>query len=110
MPKQKFILKGIPASNGVAESTVRIVKGAKDTERFQKGDILVAKITEPSMVIMMNKAAAIITDTGGMTSHPAIVSRELGIPCVVNTKKATRILKNGMKIRVNGNRGEIYSL
>ena len=110
MPKQKLILKGIPASNGIAQSAVRIVKGAKDTEKFREGDILVAKITEPSMVIMMNKAAAIVTDTGGLTSHPAIVSRELGIPCVVDTKKATQILKNGMKIKVNGNRGEIYLL
>jgi len=67
-------------------------------------------MTEPSMVIMMNKAAAIVTDKGGLTSHPAIVSRELGIPCVVATKEAINTLKNGMRVRVDGTNGEIYLL
>ena len=108
MPKEKIILKGIAASNGVVEGIVRVVKGVKDVSNFQKGDILVAEITEPSMVIMMNKAAAIVTDKGGLTSHPAIVSRELGIPCVVATKTATQVLKDGIKIKVDGAKGEVY--
>ncbi|TSC94771.1 MAG: pyruvate, water dikinase [Parcubacteria group bacterium Licking1014_1] len=105
---EKLILKGIAASNGIAEGIVKIVEGVKDISRFADGDILVAKITEPSMVIMMNKAAAIVTDKGGLTSHPAIVSRELGIPCVVNTQTATQTLKDGMKIKVDDSKGEIY--
>lgn len=108
MAKEKIILKGIAASAGVAEGIVKVVKGVKDVPNFQEGNILVAEMTEPSMVIMMNKAAAIVTDKGGMTSHPAIVSRELGIPCVVATKTATKTLKDGVKVRVDGSRGEVY--
>ncbi len=108
MSKQKNILKGIAASNGVVEGIVKVVSGVKDVSNFQEGDILVAEITEPSMVIMMNKAAAIVTDKGGLTSHPAIVSRELGIPCVVAAKTATEVLKDGMRIKVDGTKGEVY--
>ena len=108
MEKEKLILKGIAASSGIAEGIVRIVKGIQDISSFQEGDILVAEITEPSMVIMMNKAAAIVTDKGGITSHPAIVSRELGIPCVVATKTATKDLKDRMEIKVDGTKGEVY--
>lgn len=90
-----MIISGIGASPGIAEGIVKVVEGIKDIGKFNDGDILVAEITEPSMVIMMNKAGAIVTDKGGMTSHPAIISRELGIPCVVATKK----LKDGMDWR-----------
>ena len=106
--ESKIILKGIAASNGVAEGIVKVVSGVEDIPDFKEGYILVAEITEPSMVIMMNKAAAIVTDKGGITSHPAIVSRELGIPCVGATKTATQVLKDGDKIRVDGTKGEIY--
>lgn len=105
---QKLILKGIAASAGIAEGIVKIVIGVRDTQYFKEGDILVAEITEPSMVMMMNKAAAIVTDKGGLTSHPAIVSRELGIPCVVATKNATKVLKDGMKVKVDGSKGLVY--
>ncbi len=107
---QNPILEGIAASAGTVEGVVKVVNSVKDTPTFQKGYILVAEMTEPSMVIMMNKAAAIVTDKGGLTSHPAIVSRELGIPCVVATKEATKILKDGMKVLVDGTKGEIYLL
>jgi pyruvate,water dikinase len=103
----KLLLKGIAASVGVAEGTVKIVHGVKDTASFKEGQILVAEMTEPSMVMMMNKAAAIVTDRGGLTSHPAIVSRELGIPCVVAAKIATQTLKDGMRVRVDGSTGEV---
>ncbi len=103
-------LKGVAASAGVAEGIVKIVSGAKDAPHFKEGFVLVAKMTEPAMVIMMNKAAAIVTDRGGLTSHPAIVSRELGIPCVVAAKTATQILKDGMRVKVDGAKGEIYIL
>lgn len=108
MPKEKIILKGIAASAGAAEGIVKVVKGVKDVPDFKEGDILVAEMTEPSMVIMMNKAAAIVTDKGGLTSHPAVVSRELGIPCVVATKTATKMLRDGVKIKVDGTKGEVY--
>ncbi len=102
------ILTGIAASQGTVEGTVKIVYSRDDVHSFNDGDILVAEMTEPSMVIMMNKAAAIVTDKGGLTSHPAIISRELGIPSVVAAKDATKIFKNGMTIKVDGTNGKIY--
>ena len=107
---KKVILRGIAASPGIAEGIVKVVSGVKDAPSFEEGYILITEMTEPSMVIMMNKAAAIVTDKGGLTSHPAIVSRELGIPCVVATKTATQTLKDKMKIKVDGTKGEIYEL
>lgn len=106
--QSKIILKGIAASAGVVEGLVKVVSSVKDITSFQEGDILVAEMTEPSMVIMINKAAAIVTDKGGLTSHPAIISRELGIPCVVATKTATHVLKDGMKVKVDGTKGAVY--
>lgn len=101
----KALLKGIPASGGIVTGKVRIYNNRKI--EFNPGDILVTRITDPTMVGAMVKAGAIVTDIGGITSHPAIVSREMGIPCVVNTIKATKVLKNGDEIIVNGNTGEI---
>lgn len=105
--KKKLILKGIAASSGVAEGLVKVASGVKDISKFNEGDILIAEATEPSMVIMMNKAAAIVTDEGGITCHAAIVSRELGIPCVVATNRATKVFQDGMKVKVDGGKGEI---
>ncbi len=98
------------ASRGVAEGAVRIVRDPQRMPKFDEGDILVAKLTEPSMIVLMNKAAAFVTDIGGITSHAAVIAREIGVPCVVNTKKATKILKNGMRIRVDGTKGEVWAL
>lgn len=106
----KPILSGTPASSGVAEGTVKVVEGVKDIPDFKEGYVLVTRMTEPSMVIMMNKAAAIITDVGGITCHAAIVSRELGIPCVVATLTATTDLKDGVKVRVDGDKGKVYMI
>jgi pyruvate,water dikinase len=102
------ILTGLPASSGKVQGRVKIVKGIKDSNFFNEGDILVSKITDPSMILMMGRAAAIVCDIGGVTSHPAIVSREMGIPCVVAAKNATLVLKDGNKILVDGDKGEIY--
>ncbi len=101
------LVTGLAAHGGSAEGCVRVVRGASDQNAFREGDILVAGTTEPSMVIMMNKAAAIVTDKGGMTCHAAIIARELGIPCIVATKTGTTILKNGMRVIVDGTRGEV---
>jgi len=103
----KKILTGMGVSPGNARGEVRIVRGAADEAQFQAGEILVTRITDPTMVIMMNRAGAIVCDIGGMTSHPSIIARELGIPCVVNVKIATTTLKDGQEVIVNGTTGEI---
>lgn len=107
---QTPLLSGIAASSGIAEGVVRVVTSDSTLSPFQEGEILVARITDPSMVSAMIRAAAIVTDIGGLTSHPAILSREMGIPCVVNVKEATLALSDGMRIRVDGEKGEIYVL
>ena len=104
------ILSGIPASPGTAEGNVRIFLPGDKAANFQEGEILVTTITDPTMVGAMLKATAIVTNIGGITSHPAILSREMGIPCVVNTKNATEILKTGNLVKVDGTKGEIYVL
>ncbi len=102
------ILTGAPASPGIGTGPVKILKSPKEIGKVQKGDILVAPMTSPDYVPAMKKAAAIVTNEGGQTSHAAIVSRELGIPCVVGTKEATEKLKDNTIITVNGESGQIY--
>ena len=87
-----------------------IVKGVKDLVKVQNGQILVAVSTHPDYVSAMRKAAAIITDEGGITSHAAIVAREFGIPCMVGTINATKLLKDGNMIELDGNKGIIRIL
>ncbi|EKE20286.1 MAG: hypothetical protein ACD_8C00026G0002 [uncultured bacterium] len=108
MKKETLILSGIAASIGVGTGKVRIVKSSADTSSFLDGDVLVTRLTNPTMIMMMSKASAIVTDVGGLTSHPAIVSREMGTPCVVSTKNATTVLKNGMTVKVDGTHGKVY--
>jgi pyruvate, water dikinase len=108
MGNKELILKGTGTSAGIAEGSVCIIGSSKDGQKFSDGDVLITKITDPTMVMIMNRASAIVCDIGGMTSHPSIISRELGIPCVVGTKEATTKLKNGQKIIVNGTTGEIF--
>ncbi|HUT38968.1 MAG TPA: phosphoenolpyruvate synthase [Methanoregula sp.] len=104
----KIILQGQGAAPGVASGKVVIIRDVKDTGSVKEGDILVTKMTSPDMVPAMRKVAAIITDEGGLTCHAAIVSRELGTPAVVGTKTATKVLKNGQLITVDGEKGFIY--
>lgn len=108
MTKQKIILKGIPASAGVTKGKVKIILDPSDNSKMRKGDILVTEMTNPLFVPAIQKAKAIVTDVGGLLSHAAIISRELGIPCVVGTKKATKVLKNNQQIKVDGEKGTIY--
>ncbi|MBU1037370.1 hypothetical protein KKF32_05120 [Patescibacteria group bacterium] len=110
MPKRQLILKGIAASPGKAKGKAKLFFSGDDSSNFNEGDILVTTITDPTMVQAMIRAAAIITDIGGITSHPAILSREMGIPCVVNTKEATKKIKDNMLINVDGLKGEVYVL
>jgi pyruvate,water dikinase len=104
----KILLKGLGASPGVASGHVKIVKETKDITKVEQGDILVAVMTTPDMVPAMKRASAIVTDEGGMTCHAAIVSRELGVPAVVGTKNATKVLKDGMLVTVDGEKGVVY--
>jgi pyruvate,water dikinase len=106
--KAEPLLTGEPASLGIASGIVKIVPDATQLGKVKKGDALVAEMTSPDFVPAMKRAAAIVTDKGGKTSHAAIVSRELGIPCIVGTEKATQILKDGQEITVDGSRGRIY--
>ncbi|MEK6827120.1 MAG: putative PEP-binding protein, partial [Nanoarchaeota archaeon] len=103
------ILEGLGASPGVASGTVKIILDLKDLEKISIGDVLVTKMTNPDMVVSMQKSTAIITDEGGMTAHAAIVSREMGIPAVVGTREATAILKDGQIVTVDGSSGKIYA-
>ena len=108
IPAADVILKGDPASPGIAAGPARVIFSAKEIDKVMPGDVLVAPETNPDFVPAMKKAVAIVTDSGGRTSHAAIVSRELGVPAVVGTVKATKIIKTGNVITVNGTTGEIY--
>lgn len=103
------ILNGAGASPGIGSGSVKVLGSPKEISKVSEGDVLVAKMTSPDYVPAMKKASAIITDEGGQTSHAAIVSRELGIPCVVGTKTATKTLKDGQFVTVNGTDGNVYS-
>ncbi len=102
------ILSGLGASPGISSGTVKIIHDLSELEKVKKGDVLVTEMTNPDMVVSMQKAAAIVTDEGGVTSHAAIVSREMGIPAVVGTGEATKKLKDGQVITVDGNKGKVY--
>ncbi|HLD62279.1 MAG TPA: phosphoenolpyruvate synthase [Candidatus Norongarragalinales archaeon] len=104
----KVLLQGLPASPGIATGAVKIILDLSHLNKIQKVDILVTKMTTPDFVPAMKRATAIITDEGGMTAHAAIVSRELGIPCIVGSRKATSILSDGQVITVDAKRGVVY--
>ncbi|HJJ39467.1 MAG TPA: phosphoenolpyruvate synthase, partial [Methanocorpusculum sp.] len=104
----KQILQGYGASPGLVSGKVCIVMDVRETSKVQEGDIMVATMTNPDMVPAMKKVAGIITDEGGMTCHAAIVSRELGTPAVVGTKQATKLLKDGQIVTIDGEKGLIY--
>src|SRR3989344_854488 len=94
-------ITGYGANKGVARGRVRILSTSSKVTDFQKGDILVTSMTTPDFVPSIGKAAAIVTDEGGITSHAAIISREFGIPCIVGTNNATKLLKDGDLVEVN---------
>ena len=104
----RILLQGQGASPGIATGRVVIVDEVSDLGRIQDGDIMVTTITNPDMVPVMRRVSAIITDEGGMTCHAAVVSRELGTPAIVGTKNATRVLKEGDIITIDGKKGIIF--
>jgi len=106
--KAKILVEGFPASPGISEGKVKLIRNMSELSKIQQGDILVTVMTNPDMVVTMQKANGIVTDEGGMTAHAAIVSREMGIPCVVGTRNATEILKENQSVTVDGTNGKVY--
>ncbi len=100
-------LKGIVTSKGKARGYARILSGARHFDSMRHGEILVTSMTSPEFIVAMRKAAAIVTDEGGLTCHAAIISRELGIPCIVGTRVATRVLKTGDLVEVDADKGVV---
>ncbi|QWK19144.1 MAG: pyruvate, water dikinase [Hydrogenobacter thermophilus] len=105
--EKKRIVYGIAVGDKIATGRVRVIHDLKDAGKFQEGEVLVTDITDPDWEPIMKKASAIITNRGGRTAHAAIVARELGIPAVVGTHKATEILKSGMQVTVSCAEGEV---
>jgi len=103
-------LAGVVASGGRVRGRVKVVLDPKNGGSFTEGDILVTSMTRPEFVPLMKKALAVVTDEGGLTSHAAIVSRELGIPCLVGTKKATKVLRDGDEVEVDASHGVVTKL
>ncbi len=106
--KATVLLSGRAASPGMASGPVKIVYESSQIDEVENGDILVAKMTSPDFVPAMKRAVAIVAERGGRTSHAAIVSRELGIPCVVGAEGAVTTLTNGQIITVDGSQGKVY--
>jgi len=104
-----FLLEGIAASPGSASGPVKIIHSVDESKNIMKGDVLVTEMTSPEYVPAMSKCVAIVTEKGGTTSHAAIVSREMGIPCIVGTTDATKLMKTGTIVTVDGNSGIIYT-
>lgn len=101
---------GQVASLGKARGVVKIIKSVADISKMQKGNIMVAQMTNPDLLLAMKKSSAIITDLGGITCHAAIVSREINKPCIIGTKVATKILKDGDRVEVDANQGEVRKI
>ncbi len=102
------LVTGNTASPGFAFGIVKIANEPHEFSKVQKGDVLVTKMTNPDMVPVMKRASAIVTDMGGTTCHAAIVSREMGIPCIVGTGNATSVLKENTMITVDATHGKVY--
>lgn len=103
------LLSGSAASPGVGAGKVKIITSASEINKVKDGEVLVTKMTDPDFVPAMKRAVAIVTDEGGRTSHAAIVSRELGIPCIVGTETVTKMLKTGEDVTVDGSTGKVYA-
>ncbi len=110
------VISGNVACAGRVQGKVRVIMPGDITmlnhafDAFQQGEILVTTMTQPNMVQLMKKAAAIITDEGGMISHAAIIARELHVPCIVGTGNATKILKDGELVEVDAENGVVRRL
>lgn len=103
-------ISGNVACKGLVRGKVKLVLSRKDFAKFETDEILVTSMTTPDFILLMKKAAAIVTNEGGLSSHAAIVSRELGVPCVIGTKIATKVFKDGDVVEVDANSGIIRLL
>ena len=103
-----IITRGLGASPGLVSGTVKVIKELDELDKILDGDILVTTMTTPDMVPAMKRANGIVTDEGGVTCHAAIISRELGIPCVSGTGEATSVLKENTKVTIDGKKGIVY--
>ena len=104
------VISGQSASPGRAKGRVRVALGAPESYGLKEGEILVCPMTSPDYVPAMKRSAAIVTDEGGLLSHAAIMSREFGKPCIVGTKIATRVLKDGEMVEVDADKGVVQVL
>ena len=104
------VIRGFAASSGVAEGIARVVKSVEEISRLQPGDVLVCQVTNPTWASVFQNIAAAVSDIGGTMSHAAIVAREFGLPAVVGTGTATKRIKDGQRIRVDGSRGIVTIL
>jgi len=109
-PKKTGEIKGLAASPGVIEGPARHVDSLDEFNQVKEGEILVCRMTNPAWVVLFTKIVGLVTDAGGVTSHPAVVSREFSIPAVVGTSNATERIKTGDRIRVNGSTGVVEVL
>jgi phosphohistidine swiveling domain-containing protein len=109
-PQKTGEIKGLAASPGVIEGPARHVSSLEEFNQVKEGEILVCRMTNPAWVVLFTKIVGLVTDAGGVTSHPAVVSREFSIPAVVGTSNATERIKTGDRIRVNGSTGVVEVL
>ena len=103
----KVLVNGIAVGSKIGSGSVRVLRNAKNINSFKKDEVLVTEITDPDWEPIMKIASAIVTDKGGRTSHAAIVSRELGIPCIVGSNNATKVLKNGREVTIDSSSGQV---
>jgi len=105
--EDRTVITGIGASPGVLEGTARVVRTVAEFDQVEDGEILVCQMTNPAWVVLFTKIAGLVTDTGGTTSHPAVLSREFGIPAVIGTSVATARIATGDRIRIDGGAGRV---
>ncbi len=104
------MITGIGGSAGVIEGIARVVSTVDEFDEVRDGDILVCQMTNPAWVVLFTKIAGLVTDTGGTTSHPAVLAREFGIPAVIGTSVATQRIVTGDRLKVDGTAGRVEIL
>lgn len=109
-PNSATVVRGLAVNTGVYEGPARLVVDAGDFDRVRRGDVLVTRMTSPFFTVVLPLLGAVVTDRGGQLSHAAIVAREYGIPGVVGTREATRVIPDGARVRVDGTTGEVRLL
>jgi phosphohistidine swiveling domain-containing protein len=109
-PEKADEVHGLAGSPGVAEGIARSVGSLEEADQVKDGEILVCQMTNPAWVVLFTKVAGLVTDAGGVASHPAVVAREFGLPAVVGTSDATARIRTGDRVRVNGSTGVVEIL